>query len=901
MREINHVSRARASHCRARDGAGQFAATAALFAVVAGCSGGGGGGTTPAAAPVVSASISASTVTTSTPVTISWSSTNATSCSISELSATNLPASGTEQVSPATSGQFTYTVVCTGAGGTNQQVLTLNVTPPPAFAATLRLSSISVATGGRAGVVVSVSRSSDFTGDVTVTLANPPAGVSALDTTVAAGLGQASVKLEVDATIAAGSTQSLVLVASGGGLSLNLPLALTVTAPQPTSESLIATDLAAGVIDYPTSLLYRTYAIFNDPNLPAQYQGASSPKSDGLFRALSHTTLPADVAALIAPYVARPTDAASIYQQTSAASAKSSRRPVRKDTASVCATQPGELELSGWKSIAVAAAGATGLRIWVQCNGQPTAEDSMLLLAGLTAQSLLPPMTALMGQPVADLGAPFGGPDTAIDVYLVPGCVANAAEGSLPGGRTGSLCDTKESDTTIDGVTMSTSPASGGTCSDFILLNSDQLGSVAFSSTFAHEFFHAQQDAHNCTIDTEDFWFTEASATWAEAHFVPSAAASEVHTRFTSDFQPSTQALDSVAGLHSYAAYIWPYFFEQHFGASTMATAWNFLTGLSDPTTGTNELGSATVYDFKTNFRDFAVENLNKNLPPVLSAQSRYTALDQKFPGTTPSISDDELTGAGTTTANVDIQPLRGTYDRYHVASTTIKKVVFKFADLVVRDGLDIDALIKLTGHDWQRFDWNQSGEVKFCLDKPDQMLEDSYLVLSNHNLPAGTTAQGDYKVEASDIPCGQQWTGTVIADFGDHMVASVTFTLDPDQSTATKAVFTATGSVSFSAPNCSVSPGSASIAPGSAGLTIDFSTPTPTYQMTGSSTWLATYTCGSSPPTQLPAGGIWLADPSQVPPYATGTLGTDQDGNRIINGSASGSGYSYSWTFTEQ
>ncbi len=39
-----------------------------------------------------------------------------------------------------------------------------------------------------------------------------------------------------------------------------------------TSEDLIAKALTAKEIDYKTSLLYRTYAVFSDPRLPEKYK-----------------------------------------------------------------------------------------------------------------------------------------------------------------------------------------------------------------------------------------------------------------------------------------------------------------------------------------------------------------------------------------------------------------------------------------------------------------------------------------------------------------------------------------------------------------------------------------------------------------------------------------------------
>ncbi len=89
----------------------------------------GGGNSSPP--PTVSASISAATTTINSPVTLEWSSTNATTCGIVELSLANLRGSGSEQLTPTAAGQFTYTVRCTGAGGSAEQAVSLDVPPVP--------------------------------------------------------------------------------------------------------------------------------------------------------------------------------------------------------------------------------------------------------------------------------------------------------------------------------------------------------------------------------------------------------------------------------------------------------------------------------------------------------------------------------------------------------------------------------------------------------------------------------------------------------------------------------------------------------------------------------------------------------------------------------------------------
>lgn len=93
----------------------------ALLAAVllAGCGGGGGGAN---ALPTVSISAASNTITLGQSVTLSWSSTNATSCAASASPGESdwsgaEPMSGSHTVTPAAPGMVTYQLVCTGSGG----------------------------------------------------------------------------------------------------------------------------------------------------------------------------------------------------------------------------------------------------------------------------------------------------------------------------------------------------------------------------------------------------------------------------------------------------------------------------------------------------------------------------------------------------------------------------------------------------------------------------------------------------------------------------------------------------------------------------------------------------------------------------------------------------------------
>lgn len=100
-------------------------------------------GTTPPPHGPVTASLSVSpgSISSGQSATLTWNSTNATSCSASNGWTGSKALSGTEVVSPTVT--TTYTINCTGSGGSAQGevIVTVSTTPPPPSTPTLTLSA----------------------------------------------------------------------------------------------------------------------------------------------------------------------------------------------------------------------------------------------------------------------------------------------------------------------------------------------------------------------------------------------------------------------------------------------------------------------------------------------------------------------------------------------------------------------------------------------------------------------------------------------------------------------------------------------------------------------------------------------------------------------------------------
>ena len=98
-----------------------------IFAFLLGCGGGGGGGSSPTSpttpAPTVNLSAEPTSVLLENTSTLTWSSNNATSCSASWTSQTGI--SGSELVTITTAGNNSFSISCSGAGGSGSASVTV--------------------------------------------------------------------------------------------------------------------------------------------------------------------------------------------------------------------------------------------------------------------------------------------------------------------------------------------------------------------------------------------------------------------------------------------------------------------------------------------------------------------------------------------------------------------------------------------------------------------------------------------------------------------------------------------------------------------------------------------------------------------------------------------------------
>ena len=653
-----------------------------------------------------------------------------------------------------------------GGGGT--------ATPAAGFELRLGSASIGALQGSEGLLRVQVQRKQGFAGAIEVGLANPPAGVSAGTVVVEAG-EEARLPLRVAADVAAGPLM-LTISAVGGGVTLTANLEVNVGAAQPRSQVLIQAALDAGQIDYGTSLLYRAYAMFGDARLPPEFVGSGPVEEDnGLFDDIERdrAALAAALLDQLAPFLLRPDDPQSFFN---------AGRPTHRERP---AALPANDQCSGaTREWITARSTQHPVRVWTLCEGTPASNQiarANLLKVIDVVDKAYGAMVALMKPAVPD---EYG--DDAIDVYIVP---PNA---DAPRQRGDYAVEG------VRGVAIKQRPFAGRTSSGYNMLPTWRLAEPDYQLTVIHELFHILQFAYNYTIGTA-WWFGEASATWASFHFNRTAPVrppdnSDLHLERFGGYQESSDGLLSLADDHAYKSYIWPFFMEQQGGAELVGGVWKQAVSATTAEQANNVLDF--LFPFKDNFRGFGLRNLNKPYLPgdALPRNQRYVGLDSVFPDQKlPSDGKRKSTPIVVGTAaslkhDKPIEPLAAVYFEAKVENAAVKKVVFDLGGMNVA-GVDVAALVKIDGT-WesQPRDLNGKSELKFCLDRPAEKLEEIVFIVGNYRKEAGATVTATLGVKGFAEPCGLVWAGTVssrwlrsdaLSTFELNTTVQVTFEFD--------------------------------------------------------------------------------------------------------------------------
>jgi len=277
-----------------------------------------------------------------------------------------------------------------------------------------------------------------------------------------------------------------------------------VTTSSATSAALIAAAVAAHRLSAGTALLYREYALIQDPRLPARYRGEIAPVDDSVTRDVMDAwpTLPRSIKARLAPFVLPP--AYRPHKRASDGTPHASAASYYKFD--VCQYNPVDDDserIQLYRDLWGVNVQSERLRTFVSPDGHVRFwYDPNVAYTGETAHALASQVgrmwktySSIMGRtPLSDEGAGcFWGGDGRYDVYVMP----SDEKGSLWGAETVAYppkCSADPAWTRIRGK--------------------------ADAWVLAHEMFHAFQDAFATKYRCGTYnWNAEGSADWA-AHVI---------------------------------------------------------------------------------------------------------------------------------------------------------------------------------------------------------------------------------------------------------------------------------------------------------------------------------------------------------------------------------------------
>lgn len=536
------------------------------------------------------------------------------------------------------------------------------------------------------------------------------------------------------------------------------------------AQTLIQAAVIAGTLDFPTSLVYRTYAYFNDPSLPDEFAGSGSSGEDhGLFLETrkNWSRLPLDVQNLLIPFTVRPNDVRSHFFQSDATPAAGEL----KTEGVVVPEKEGVCE-DGW----VTRNGKDHpYKLWLHCTGDYESEFDVV--ADLI-DSFWDKEVEIMGEPILDEGTDEQGGDERIDFYFLDDAADRAPRLGGIGIPEGAAA-----------FATATEPVIGKGSSAFVVGSRPYIGTVPFALTLSHEFFHVLQYAINWEIGfgfkgtpyTSDFdvlsfveaWFIEATADWMKSYIFRDRFSAEemqtyLHSRFTNDFQGVDVSLvlstpqSSTLISHAYASYPYFLFLEQHLGPEAIG---EFFRDLKD--VDADEFVRMTEilndqFPFEENFRDFAVQNFNLELTPGDPIDPRYQDIDPTFPYNGPSLNFARGQNGRLPLIDTDEEP-KVYEDRlvnlvahyyYFTPDDDAEYVTFDFTNLKPNDFVDIDLLVKVRDGEWERRQYAADEPITFCREDEGDDIEVIYAIVSNHAMYDEEIVEGSFTAGAYSGRC---------------------------------------------------------------------------------------------------------------------------------------------------
>lgn len=500
----------------------------------------------------------------------------------------------------------------------------------------------------------------------------------------------------------------------------------------PASAQLIAKALADGDIDDETALVYRVYAIFGDPRLPAPYQGDDSNVPDSMVMgevAGRLATLSPENRAILEPFTIAPPYEGSWWQQGQGAAAAAPRIQAagRVSPSSIpCPGCPDTL----WSNVSQAGG---HVRVWWRTTIPGDEAYANTILAAVEGK-IWGELTTLMGRaPLSDLLETRNGGDGLLDIYVLR--FTGATIGLTVAYPFG--CDARP-----------------------VYIGIDPTKPRHLPSAVAHEFMHAIQFTYDVARACSDYeWLGEATGNWAMDFVYP---AENYEQRWADGYLVSPQT--ELGKGDEYGAYLFPFYLARRHVPSLIAMIWNNTTQYDSR----DAVDQAIPDGFKDQWPDFALYNWNRDQVHYYVDWDNlaYTAGDLvNMPWRVPKWNGAESAGLG---GQPDIKlefdrlkadgqaNLSANYYHWVFDDDSVRTVIFNngytfdlkeeevdpllgtqfvpydWAD-PARDKAKVQALVKIGGA-WQPApeDWTDNGQRHFCRDRLGERVEELVLIFSN-------------------------------------------------------------------------------------------------------------------------------------------------------------------------
>jgi hypothetical protein len=529
---------------------------------------------------------------------------------------------------------------------------------------------------------------------------------------------------------------------------------IELTAP-PSSAELIDEAEADAAITHDEAVMYKVFADFGDPRLPAAFEvaGSSPGAGDALdlardeWASLSQETRNAlDPFFLPAFYAA---SWANLEASPKRAIATARRAATIHPGQGVCAATQ---EISDvWGLVKTENRKVT---IWYQ-ESYAGARTKAVQIAEAIDGTIWPKLTGLFRRPLADAGGSgpnCQGPDRSVDLVLAPQLDARGVATEIGGCQAGST---------------------PGYVQVLRSLSGKQL-----LATTAHELMHvigfAYPSVQGCS-SYELAWLHEATGKWSEDYVYPKANLEHAYAKHLINF-PGLPLETYNDDLHQYGAYLFPFYLSRRYSPELVAASWGHLDQ-SRPLGAIDQALEDNGGSFNDEWHEFARYNWNRS--PV-DKYKRWDGLrDSPMPADAQSVFS-----AGSYDWTLDpVDHLAAAYNLYEFGRpSSVGHVEFTnpYADTAYTR---VQAIVELADGTREVQDWSEREEVRFCRENPAEEIAFLTLIVSHSDWGfASKSSDGTIGATARKECFPKEWTGTAsgtVSHDGLTETFSSTYTMD--------------------------------------------------------------------------------------------------------------------------